>query len=112
MLQTVKPKFKVGDKLRILKYKRKVFYKRYTPNWTEEIFVVDTIQYTNLITYKIKNLYDEEIFGTFYDQELSRALQEVFRIEKFLKRDKKNVKWSGFSAKFNSWVPFSNVKKF
>ena len=31
-----KPKFKVGDKVRISKYKRKVFDKGYTPNWTEE----------------------------------------------------------------------------
>ena len=34
-----KPKFAVGDKVRISKYKRKVFDKGYTPNWTEEIFV-------------------------------------------------------------------------
>ena len=36
-----KPKFKVGDKVRISKYKRKVFDKGYTPNRTEEIFKVD-----------------------------------------------------------------------
>ena len=50
MSQTAKPKFKVGDKVRISKYKRKVFDKGYTPNWTEEIFVVDKIQFTNPIT--------------------------------------------------------------
>ena len=44
-----KPKFKVGDKVRISKYKRKIFDKGYTPNWTEEIFTVDTIQCTNPI---------------------------------------------------------------
>ena len=38
-----KPKFKVGDKVTINKYKRKVFDKGYTPNWTEEIFLVDKI---------------------------------------------------------------------
>ena len=74
----------------------------------------DKIQYTNPITYKIKDLNGEEIIGTFYDQELSRAFQEVFRIEKILKRDKKHgkvfVKWSGFPAKFNSWVPLSDVE--
>ena len=32
-----KPKFKVGDKVRISKYKRKVFDKGYTENWTEEV---------------------------------------------------------------------------
>ena len=36
-----KPKLKVGDKVRICKYKRKVFDKEYTPNWTEEVFVID-----------------------------------------------------------------------
>ena len=38
-----KRKFKVGDKVTINKYKRKVFDKGYTPNWTEEIFLVDKI---------------------------------------------------------------------
>ena len=36
-----KPRFKIGDKVRISKYKRKVLDKGYTPNWTEEIFLVD-----------------------------------------------------------------------
>ena len=43
MLQTAKLKYKVGDKVRISKNKRKVFDKGYTPNWTEEIFFVDNI---------------------------------------------------------------------
>ena len=38
-----KPKFKIGDKVRISKYKRNVFDKGYTPNWTEEIFTIDKI---------------------------------------------------------------------
>ena len=33
------PKFKVGDHVRISKYKN-IFAKGYTPNWFEEIFVV------------------------------------------------------------------------
>ena len=32
---TSKPKFEIGDKVRISKYKRNVFDKGYTPNWTE-----------------------------------------------------------------------------
>ena len=90
MPQTSKTKFKVGDEVRISKYKRKVFDKGYTPNRTEEIFVVDKVKFTNQVTYKIKYLSGEEIIGTFYEQELSRASQEVFRIEKVLKRDNKN----------------------
>ena len=52
--QSKKPKFEIGDKVRISKYKRKVFDKGYTPNWTEEVFTIDKIQYTNPITYKLK----------------------------------------------------------
>ena len=58
---SLKLKFKVGDKVRISKYKRNVFDKGYTPNWTEELFTIDKIQYTNPITYKIKDLNDEEV---------------------------------------------------
>jgi len=38
-----KPARKVGDRVRISKYKRKTFDKGYTPKWTEEVFVVDEI---------------------------------------------------------------------
>ena len=59
METSTKPKFKVGDKVRISKYKSKRFVKRYTPNWTEEMFIVDKVLYTNPITYKIKDLKNE-----------------------------------------------------
>ena len=36
------PKFKVGDLVRILKYKN-IFAKGYTPNWSEEVFVITKI---------------------------------------------------------------------
>ena len=39
------PKFKVGDRVRISKYKN-IFAKRYTPNWSEEAFVVSKIKNT------------------------------------------------------------------
>jgi len=49
-----KPVFKIGDRARISKYKRKTFDKGYTPNWTDEVFVIDEIQWTNPITYKLR----------------------------------------------------------
>ena len=39
------PKFKVGDHVRILEYK-KIFAKGYTPNWSEENFVISKIKNT------------------------------------------------------------------
>ena len=90
-----KPKFKVGDKVRISKYKRKVFDKGYTPNWTEEIFLIDKIQSTKPITYRLKDLNNEEIQGSFYEPELLKAKQDVFRIEKVIRRDYKKETSSG-----------------
>ena len=109
-----KPKFKIGDKVRISKYKRNVFDKGYTPNWTEEVFTVDKIQYTNPITYKIKDLNNEEIKGSFYEPELLEAKQDVFRIDKIIRRDYKKkqalVSWKGYSDDFNSWIPIKDLK--
>ena len=70
---TQKPKFKVGDRVRIYKYK-KHFEKSYESNWSKEIFVVSAIIFTAPITYKIKDLNDEEIIGSFYKNELTKTL--------------------------------------
>ena len=103
-----KPYFKIGDKVRISKY-RGIFDKSYKGNWSEELFIINKIQPTVPITYKIKDLLGEDIKGSFYQQELQKADQEIFRIEKVLKKDYKNkrmfVKWKGYPDKFNSWEP-------
>ena len=109
-----KPKFIIGDKVRTSKYKRNVFNKGYTPNWTEELFTVDKIQYTNPITYKLKDFNDEEIQGSFYEPELSKAKQDVFRIDKVIRKDHKKkqalVKWKGYNDDFNSWISFKDLQ--
>ena len=104
-----KPFFKIGDKVRISKH-RGIFDKSYKGNWSEELFIIKEIQPTIPITYKIKDLLGEDIIGSFYQQELQRADQEIFRIENVLKKDYKKrkmlVKWKGYPNKFNSWVAF------
>ena len=84
-----KPKFKIGDKVRISKYKRKAFDKSYTPNWTDEIFLIDKIQSINPVTYRIKYLNNEEIQGSFYEPKLLKTKQDVLRIDKVIRRDYK-----------------------
>ena len=76
-----KPNLKVGDKVRITKYKRKVFDKGYTPNMTEEILLVGKIKSTNLVTYRLKDLNNEEIQMSLYEPELLKAKQDVFGID-------------------------------
>ena len=109
-----KRKFATGDKVRISKYKRAVFDKGYTPNWSEEMFVVNRVIPTRPITYSIVDLMGEAIEGSFYEQELQKAKQETFRIEKVLKRDDKKkkalVSWSGYPDKFNSWISFKDLE--
>ena len=75
------PKFKVGDHVRISKYKN-IFAKGYAPNWSEEVFVVSKIKNTVPWTYVINDLTGEEIIETFYE----KTNQKEFRTEKVTKR--------------------------
>ena len=115
-LKPKKPKFSIGDKVRLSKYKRRVFDKGYTPNWTEEVFVVDKVMLTKPVTYHIVDLLGEKVEGSFYEKELQKAKQQTFRIEKVVRRDNKKkkalVKWKGYSEKFNSWVSFKDLVDF
>ena len=76
---------KVGDHVRIPKYKN-IFPKWYTPNWSEEVFVIKKVKNTVPWTYIINDLNGEEIIGTFYEKELQKTNQQEFRIEKVIKR--------------------------
>ena len=109
-IRDINPKFSVGDKVRISK-KKKTFEKGYTTRWTEEIFTIVEVQRTQPPTYKIADLNGEEIKGTFYEPELQKTSQEIFRIEKVIKRGKKKslVKWKGYSDDFNSWVDNKDI---
>ena len=75
------PKFKVGDHVRISKYKN-IAAKGYTPNWSEEVT------------------------GTFYEKELQKIDQQEFRIEKVIRKkgDKLYIKWKGYDNSFNCWI--------
>ena len=55
-----KSKFNVGDHIRISKYKN-IFVKGYTPNWSEEVFVIKEIKNTVPWTYVIDDLNGEQI---------------------------------------------------
>ena len=100
-----KSKFSVGDRVRITK-KKTVFEKGYAPRWTKEVFTASQIQYTDLPTYKISDHHGEEIQGTFYKQEIQKTHQDIFRIEKIVRKQKNRslVNWLGYPDSFKSWV--------
>ena len=99
------PKFKVGDNVRISKYKN-IFAKGYVPNWLEEIFVIKKVKNTVPWTHDIIDLNNEEIIGRFFEKVLQKTNQKEFRIGKILKRkgDKLYAKWKGYDNSFNSWI--------
>ena len=99
------PKFKIGDYVRISKYKN-IFSKCYLPNWSEEIFIINKVKNTVPWTYLINDLNGEEIKGSFYEKELQKTDQKEFRIEKVIKKkgNKLYVKWKGYDNSFNRWI--------
>ena len=99
------PKFKIGDHVRISRYKI-ILAKGYAPNWSEENFVVSKIKTTVSWTYVVNDLNGKEITGTFYKKELQKINQQEFIAEKLIRRkgDKLYVKWKGYDNSFNTWT--------
>ena len=99
------PKLKVGDYVRISKYKS-IFSKGYLPNWSEEIFIINKVKNTVPWTYLINDLKVEEIKESFYEKELQKTNQKEFRTEKIIKRkgNKLYVKGKGYDHRFNTWM--------
>ena len=116
--KSAKPKFQIGDKVRINKTKR-TFDKGYLPNWTQEIFEITHVNKTfSPITYKIKDLQGEQYLGTYYEHELQLIKDdEIYEIDSVLDRrtrreGKKIIKeikvnWQGYPKQFLSWIPES-----
>jgi hypothetical protein len=117
-------KFKVGDRVRIEKHKH-IFQKGYTPNFTNEIFIIDQVRDKvpyQPITYRIRDREGEIIKGKFYSSDFSRIRKKetntempLYDIEKILKNRKKDdveylfVKWKGYGPEYNSWIPSSEL---
>ena len=110
------PKFKIGDLVRISLKRRDVFDKPSSnTKWSEELFQIYSINRSNVITYKIKDLNDNIIDGIFYQQELQKTknTSEIYIIEKIIKKNKNKylVKWRNYSNDFNSWIDKEDVVK-
>ena len=114
-----KPKFKVGETVRIW-LKRTAFHRGYYENFTREYFKIDQVLNNLPVTrYKLKDILDEIIEGTFFEDELVlyTPTNDVYNIEKIIQTRGKGknkqhlVKWEGWPYKFNSWVQDSEIKK-
>ena len=110
------PKFKINDLVRISLKRRNLFDKPSSNiKWSEELFKIHSINKSNVIAYKIKDLNDEIIKGIFYEKELqkSKNTSEVYIIEEVIRKNKNKyfVKWRGYSNEFNSWVDKDDIIK-
>jgi hypothetical protein len=107
----IKPKFKVGDQVRVSRVKM-TFTKAYIGNWSYEIFVVDTVVTSRPITYIIRDGRGELISGKFYEQELSKTnIPNLHLVQKVLKRkgDLLFVRWRGYDDSHNSWIHKNDI---
>ena len=110
------PKFNIGDLVRISLKRRDLFDKPSANiKWSEELFKIHSINKSNVITYKIKDLNGEIIKGIFYEKELQKSKNnsEVYIIERIIRKNKNKyfVKWRGYSNDFNSWVDKDDIIK-
>lgn len=116
-LKKVKPIYKIGQHVRISKYKT-IFGKESEGNFTREIFRVAGVNTSlPLPMYFLKDLNNEIIRGQFLSSELQPVnKKERYEIEKIIRKRKVNgqteylIKWLGYSSNFNSWIPESEVK--
>ena len=99
-------RFRVGDLVRISKYKRQ-FEKGYEPNWTSELFTISRIHLSDPVTFSLKDCKGETISGRFYPEEIKRTrYPNHYLIEKVLrtKGPLKYVRWWGYNSQHDSWV--------
>jgi len=100
-----KSNFKVGDKVRVSKFKQ-IFEKGFKPSFTPEIFEITAVKPTIPVTYRLEDYQNEPIEGGFYEELAPVKHPDVYLVEKVLKRrgNRLFVKWLGFDSSYNSWT--------
>lgn len=115
----VKYKLQIGDTVRI-SYLRRTFSREYEDKWTNEIFKVKRrFVRQGLPIYKLQDYQNEDLQGTFYEQELQLIKEpELYRIEKILRTQKVKgkkrhlVRWYGWSSKFDTWIDARDLQEY
>jgi len=107
-----KQKFKKGDYVRIAKYKP-LFEKGYTPNWSEEVFIIVKIHSKyKPIMYSVKDYNNEVIDGKFYTEELQKiAKPEFFAVENVIESKGKRSLVKFFNYHKPEWVLTKSINK-
>ena len=109
-----KPKFKVGDFVRVKTRTIAIFARSYKPTHEQELFQIRNIVNSKLPEpmYQLKGLQGEEIEGKFYGNQLAKVKpnEDMFRIEKVVAKRKRRgidevlIKWEGYGERYNTWL--------
>ena len=110
-------KYKINDIVRISLKRRDVFDKPSgNIKWSEELFKIYDINISDVSRYKLKDMNDEIIEGSFYEKELQKTKNktEEYIIEKIIKakNNKLFIKWRGYNNSFNSWINKKDIIKY
>lgn len=106
-----KTKFKLGDHVRLSKYKG-IFEKGYTPNYGTEIFKIIKINRLHPEMYYLEDYLKEPVIGGVYAHEMIRVKHpDGYLVEKILKRkgEKAFCKFLGFDKSHNAWVDADTI---
>ena len=115
-------KFSVGEHVR-LSHQKRPFKRSYNEQYTEEIFKIYARIPSHPPRYKLQDMKDREIKGSFYEEEMQHADYDSttqFKIAKVHKNRKKKINgvtnvlisWVGYSSDFDSYVPLSDIKDY
>ena len=111
-----KKKFNIGDTVKIAAWKNK-FHRSYNEQQANDLYRIVRIDTSMPIPrYYLQAFKDLEfIEGAFYANELTLINDQVFEIEKQLKKRtyrgerQVRVKWKGYHKSFNEWIPLAQV---
>ena len=112
-------KLKTGDFVRLSGFKHPFQKSAFSHSWTTKLFIiVERRMIGGLAKYRVMDYAHEDVRGEFYEQELQKVYigeEPQFKVEKVLKKRKKNkkeeyfVKFKSWPKKYNAWV--SDVKE-
>lgn len=117
MLKSLKP-VKKSDKLVRIPYEYEPLQKGYYPLWKDQIFKVNDV--IRKYPRKIIKVMDQEgklVQKAFYPEEIQEVQENVYRIEKILRKRSRNgkkevlIKWLGYPDSYNTWEPAENIQK-
>lgn len=113
MKKRSRPRFKVGDTVRLAQ-ERKTFQRGYVTRWTRELFNITHRENTTPYVYRVNDQKRERVLGTFYEEEMQKVKDSgLYRIEAILRRKggRALVRWAGYGAEFDSWIPLTNIQQ-